>query len=607
MICRFRWVYCQIVYLRLSLPGSIRHALDELPETLDETYEHALRNISKANWEFAYRLLQCVAVAFRPLRVAELAEILSFDFKTGPIPKFHEDWQPGDSVEAVLSTTSSLLAKVDVEGSSVIQFSHFSVKEYLTSSRLAETNDIISGRYYISKTPAHTLAARACLGILLHLDKTVVIRNNLEKYPLAEYAAVYWVGHARFEGVSEYVEDGMKRLFDPSKEHLAIWLWIHDPMLPPWKQARRAAAPSWSPDSRAETPAGNPTEQAEPALQTKGSSLHYAALCGLQVVVKFLIIEHSQDVYSRCSDDKSSPLHLASDRGHRDVALVLLEHGADITAQTKFGLTPLHEASNVEVARLLLEHGADATAQTKDGSTPLHVASDVEVARLLLEHGADATARTRDGSMPLHRTWNVEVARLLLEHGADATARTKDGSTPLHWQWNVELVRLLLELGADATAQTKDGSTPLHHTSNLEVFRLLLEHGADATAQTKDGSIPLHGTQDVEVARLLLELGADATAQTKDGSTPLHRTWSAEVARLLIEHGADATAQTKDGSTPLHRGLNVEVARVLLEHGADATAQTEDGSTPIHAASDDEVARLLLEHGADATAQTKEG
>jgi hypothetical protein len=88
--CRFRWVYCQIVYLRGSLPGRIRHTLDELPETLDETYDRILRDMDKANWEFAHRLLQCVAAAFRPLRVTELAEILSFDFKTGPIPIFHE-------------------------------------------------------------------------------------------------------------------------------------------------------------------------------------------------------------------------------------------------------------------------------------------------------------------------------------------------------------------------------------------------------------------------------------------------------------------------------------------------------------------------------------
>ena len=254
MLSRFRWVYCQIVYLRLCLPGRIRHALDELPETLDETYEVALRNINKANWEFAYRLLQCVAVAFRPLRVAELADVLSFDFKTGPIPKFHEDLCLEDPVEAVLSTTSSLLTIVDYGWDSpVIEFSHFSVKEYLTSDRLAETNDIISRRYHISMTPAHTLAAQACLGILLHLDINVIKRDNLEEYPLAEYAAEHWTDHAQFEGVSGNVEDGMKRLFDPNEQHLAIWAWIYDPVEGLWERR---------------------TSRAEMPLQSRGSPLH---------------------------------------------------------------------------------------------------------------------------------------------------------------------------------------------------------------------------------------------------------------------------------------------------------------------------------------------
>ena len=222
-------MYCQIDYLRRCLPGRIQRALDELPETLDATYDRALQDIDKANWEFAHRLLQCVAVAFRPLDVKELAEILSFDFKTGQIPKFREGWRLGDPVEAVLSTTSSLLAIVEDRGSRVIQFSHFSVKEYLTAPRLAKTNDIIS-RYYISLTPAHTLAAQVCLGILLHLEGHVAIRDSLEEYPLAEYAAMYWMYHARFEGVSENVEYGMKELFDSSKPHLANCVRIYDPV-----------------------------------------------------------------------------------------------------------------------------------------------------------------------------------------------------------------------------------------------------------------------------------------------------------------------------------------------------------------------------------------
>jgi hypothetical protein len=68
-------------FLRRCLPARIERALNELPETLDDTYERTLLEISKANWEFAHRLLQCVAVACRPLRVEELAEFLAFDFE----------------------------------------------------------------------------------------------------------------------------------------------------------------------------------------------------------------------------------------------------------------------------------------------------------------------------------------------------------------------------------------------------------------------------------------------------------------------------------------------------------------------------------------------
>jgi len=299
-----------------------------------------LRDIHKENWEFAHRLFQCVAVAVRPLRVEELADILSFDFETEPIPKFHEDWRFEDPIDAVLSTTSSLLAIVDDYGyyyddnlgSRVIQFSHFSVKEFLTSARLAETNDIICRRYHIPMTPAHTFVAQSCLGLLLHLDNNVVTRDSLGEYPFSKYVAKHWFVHARFEGVSGYVEDGMKRLFDPSKAHLATWVWIYDPVLPPWEQGR--------------------------PLRLRGSPLHYAAVCGLYSIVKFLVIQHSQDLNSRCFEEALAPLHLASREGYEDIARFLLEHGADATAQTKHGTTPLHDASgrgSQEVTRLLLK------------------------------------------------------------------------------------------------------------------------------------------------------------------------------------------------------------------------------------------------------------
>src|SRR5260370_1233414 len=53
--------------------------MEELPESLDETYERILREIRKPNQGHAYRLLQCLVVDIRPLRVEELAEVLASD------------------------------------------------------------------------------------------------------------------------------------------------------------------------------------------------------------------------------------------------------------------------------------------------------------------------------------------------------------------------------------------------------------------------------------------------------------------------------------------------------------------------------------------------
>jgi ankyrin repeat protein len=533
-------VYCQVLYICGCLPGRIWHALGELPETLDETYRRTLREINKANWEFAYYLLQCVTVASRPLRVEELAEFLAFDFKAGTIPKFHEDWCLEDPLDAVLSTCSSLLAIVDVEGSPVIQFSHFSVKEFLTSTRLAKSNDVISRRYHISMIPAHALMAQACLGILLHLDENVT-GDNLEKLPLTKYAAKHWVDHARFENVLQHVEDGLKLLFDPRKPHLAVCVWIHHPTL------RRKL-------------------QRERPLPCPRTPLHFAALLGLHTIVEFLVIEHSQDIHSQDFVDWATPLHLASRWGHVEAVRMLLKLGADVTAQSKFGWTPLHLSSrrgDAEVTRMLLEYGADVSAPNNLGLTPLLLASrsgNVEVTRMLLERGADVTTQDKDGSSPLHLAslrGHAEVARMLLEHRADVSAQNSLGLTPLQLASRsgyVEATRILLERGADATAQDKDGSTVLHlalQWGRAAVACMLLEWGADATARDKDASTPLHLASrrgHVEVVRMLLERGADAEAQNKQGLTPLDLAlqWGhAKVVLILPKLGVDAIAQDK--------------------------------------------------------------
>ena len=496
-------MFCQLVYLRGCLPGRIRRTLSELPETLDDTYARTLEEIDKKNWEYAHRLFQCVAAASRPLNVNELAEFLAFDFEAGSTPSLLADWRPEDPEHCVLSICSSLLSVVKPDGGSpVVQFAHFSVKEYLTSTRLTKAKDTIS-RFHVSMTVAHTIVAQACLGVLLHFDENTT-EDSLEEFPLAEYAAEHWVGHARIENVASKVQEGTKRLFDPSKSHFLVWVWIYD-LEYPRPRSERSKSPE----------------------KAKATPLHYAASCGMYDVVKFLIVEHSQDVSARGFRDEETPLHVASRRGHADVTQLLLENDADLKAKAQKGFykrTPLLLASgegHVEVARVLLEHGSDTETRDDNDWSPLELASDgghVEVTRVLLEHGADVKAKDRYNRTLLHYVKGEELTRLFLKHVVDANAMDADRRTPLHCASDVGrvgTVRALLEHGVDANARDAQNMTALHlasYSGQLDSVRLLLQHGADIHARDDEGQTPfMKATKggDHEIMKLLLEFGAE--------------------------------------------------------------------------------------------------
>ncbi|KAF8259887.1 hypothetical protein EI94DRAFT_1750217, partial [Lactarius quietus] len=243
----FRWVFCQLEALKHCFPPNLRQFLNELPETLDETYERMLRGINKAQKDNAHRLLRCLTVAVRPLRVEELAELLAFDYQassSGGIPTLKEDWRWDDQEEAVLSTCSSLITIIASGDSRVVQFSHFSVKEYLTSPRLARSHG----------EPAHTILAQACLATLLQPDKRAGNSGGKE-FPLIKYAAQHWADHAQFENVTSRVQDGMGDLFDASKPHFAAWLDVHD------------IDEEW-------------TDFSYERSECRGSPLYYASFCG---------------------------------------------------------------------------------------------------------------------------------------------------------------------------------------------------------------------------------------------------------------------------------------------------------------------------------------
>ena len=400
--------------LRHCFPSCVGLILEELPESLDETYERILREIRKPNQGHAHRLLQCLVAAVRPLQVRELAEVLAFDFNTQGIPKLNLGWRWEDHEEAVMSACSSLVMIVKDGDSRVVQFSHFSVKEFLTADRLAEPIRDVS-RYHIRLEAAHTILVRACLGVLLQLDDPID-RDRMKTFPLARYAAQYWATHARIENVASRIKDGMECLFDVDKPHFAAWLWIYN-------EDRWGSSMS---TMRPEKP-----EMARP--------LYYAAMFGFRELAEHLITKHPEQVSAR-GGREITPMHVAALEGHCDVLSLLLEHGADVNSgQGEYIHTPLLRAARkarLEAGRILLNRGANIDARGRFGHTALACAAiegHVEFARMLLERGATIDTRDHDDWTPLHFAANngrTRVAQLLLAHGADVDARTEHGNTP---------------------------------------------------------------------------------------------------------------------------------------------------------------------------------
>jgi len=640
---RFLWVTCQMDSLRHSPPSAVHRILNEFPETLDRTYERILMEINITKRKCAHRLLHCLTVAIRPLRVEELAEILAMNPDDGEaIPETNIDWRREDPEQAVLSVCSGLVEVVNVDGSKVVQFSHPSVKEFLTSGRLAASRGLVS-RYRVDLELAHTILAQACLNVLLHLGAQRD-SDNLERSPLVEYAARYWVNHAHFENVASHIQAEMKQLFDPTKPYFANWVKIYDMDKPPGSPMSRPTRPNTAP-------------------------LYYAILCDLPDLADYLIDARPQDVDVR-GGQYTTAIHAALYKGHLSIARLLIEKGADVNSRDNDNLTPLHivaqradasatkpdhspplfMASNngrdnrtstplhlasvtgsLDIVNLLIEYGADPNALDATQSSPLHLAlvnENLDVVRLLIEHGADVNVPNDKKRTPLHLaavSGSSDVIELLLQKNAAVNTRDDRTSTPLHLAsvtGNSHIVKLLIGHEADLNALDATQSAPLHLAlvnENFDIVRLLIEHGADVNVPDHKKLTPLHlaainGSSDVIVIELLLQMKADVNSQDDNKSTPLHLaadSGSLQAVTLLLGREANANARDNKRSTPLHlasRRGSFNLVKLLLDGGADPNAQNDKGWTALHIATQGgafEVVQCLLKRGANVN--TREG
>lgn len=264
-----------------------------------------------------------------------------------------------------------------------------------------------------------------------------------------------------------------------------------------------------------------------------------------------------------------SPLILAIENGHFDLAVALVEAGADPNDE-RTGYTPLHTITWVRKPKNS-DYGSDPAPE---GSGNL---SSLQFVRTLVAMGADVNARLASGK-PQAPKINMQGATPFL-FAADKA--------------DVPLMKVLLELGADPFLPNVENTTPLMAAAGLGTTAPLEEAGTEEEA--------------FAATSLLLDLGANINAIDDNGETVMHGAAYGSfptVIQLLADRGADPDLwkrPNKHGWTPLfiaegYRPGNFKPAPLAIAAVERLMAQeglSTAGSRPRHVGTY-EKARLAL-------------
>jgi ankyrin repeat protein len=154
------------------------------------------------------------------------------------------------------------------------------------------------------------------------------------------------------------------------------------------------------------------------------------------------------------------PLVEATRWGHPNIALALIEAGADVNARDTYGVTAMMFAAicgSTEVIERLIDAGADVNARDLDGRSVLievlTTENDIPVSLIqsLVEAGASPNIRISGGVTPLMlaATSEPEILQILINAGADVNAQDDLGATALmRAAENPENVSILKAAGA---------------------------------------------------------------------------------------------------------------------------------------------------------------
>ncbi|KAM7194353.1 hypothetical protein V8F33_007241 [Rhypophila sp. PSN 637] len=308
----FRWVACQLDYLcELPKDKDRRQALKSLPPTLNKTYERILERVEKRDHRvrsLVQRCLEYISAAAPPLTISELCEAVSLEADT-------EDLEEEDMVDetTILEHCSSLVRVRNTHSGDfeIVEFSHFSVAEYLQGPSLPGSN---LEKYHMDRSKGQERLAITCLRFIslnqmswrpapdIEVQKYVLQRT--QEHPFYSYASIFWLIYWKQSDDDESMLLVMD-LFNPQKTTVFV---------------------AW-------------------ALQIYYFLLIPRFYSFREAVMRFERLPSTIDLFKDCRnivlEKNFTTLHMAATLGLSSVCSRLINQGADINAMCTIGM-PLH-------------------------------------------------------------------------------------------------------------------------------------------------------------------------------------------------------------------------------------------------------------------------
>ena len=360
--------------------SAIKKSLDQLPHTLDETYNRILRAIEPANAVEAYHILQWLAFAERPLTLEEVAEAAVTQDDGNSIDPEDRLFDPYDITRICKSLVSITKDTVRICGKwtsgNFVRFAHFSVKEYLLSARILDGNAKV---FHLDTQSSHQQIGLSCLSVLLQNDGILEGQHP----PLVQYAAEYWFEHLeRFRSCSNSTatfKTLLERLFVNSPNAFQNWLLVYDVNI------RR----------------GHDSPTMAQRLNSPPNPLYYAALLGLEDAVRQLLTSGA-DINAK-GGRYGTALIAAASQGNLVMVQFLLDNDANVDAEGGYTFFTALQASSYfgykSIAELLLDRGAQPDRRREKDDTALELACEaghVSIVELLVDRGSDVNLYTGD-------------------------------------------------------------------------------------------------------------------------------------------------------------------------------------------------------------------